>query len=158
MGEAERGALRMAMSATNGGNGGMRGLMDDEDDDELATPLFILAAGVVMSSLSESLVWMILYATETNAGTPTPVFPTTTSVSGTSTKTSLTEAASYLNPVLTSRDRYRHDHAPSWRHLLHKVLRSWRMFDGSATNKGRSPVRARGRESSYVGFTDTSNR
>lgn len=38
MGEEERGALRMAMSATNGGNGGMRGLMDDEDDDELVMP------------------------------------------------------------------------------------------------------------------------
>jgi len=39
MGEEERGALRMAMSATaNGGAGGSGGMRDDDDDDDLVVP------------------------------------------------------------------------------------------------------------------------
>jgi len=63
---------------------------------------FIFASGAVMCSLS--LMWLYPYATETYTGLSTSVVPTTVPISGALTKTTLIEAVSYLNLVLTSTD------------------------------------------------------
>jgi len=63
---------------------------------------FIFAAGAVMCSLS--LMWLFPYATETYTGMSISVVPTTAPITGSLTKTKITEAVSYLNLVLTSTD------------------------------------------------------
>lgn len=63
---------------------------------------FIFVAGAVMCSLS--LMWLYPYATETYTGMSISVVPTTAPITGSLTKTKLTEAVSYLNLVLTSTD------------------------------------------------------